>query len=401
MFSFSFFLDTAREFFTFMRFVSNPVLTEDGITAVVLTGKGEAFQYTPSHSNLVGGTITELHYTLNFDGKTSTGATAPMSHTFLEWYGLSVDMAQDALSPEALLDDAVARTDIAKFVHEYAPTPDGNPIAPRPPKEVYFGDNTQKWNTAFGSPGDDHFVLANEGRSDLGRGDDEAVASGVTNATQVFLRRGNDVYVGEREVTEVEPGTAGLKSVYGGLGNDMLFGGGTTDAFRGNRGSDYLNGFGDDDRLYGGGGDDFIFGGTGNDQIYGGVGQDVLQGGTGSDGLRGGLGQDVFWFKLADRDADAALMEQDVIYDFHHGIDHLHVTRSDGGDLTRREAWAIFQEHSVQRGDDTEFTYAGTKTILRDTSVKDFRLNSFYDKPWLLEGAETSFHNGDELHLFS
>lgn len=392
MFSFSFFLDTAREFFTYMRFVGDPLLLEEGVTAFVLTGKGEDFFYSPSHDTVIGGIVKELHYTVNFDVETAAGATVPVSHTFLEWYGLSADMAADDLSLTARLDEAITTIDFVKLVSAYTPPLDGASISQIAPTEVYFGDNTQKWNTAYGSPGNDRFVLANEGRSDLGRGDDQAQASGVTNATQVFLRRGDDLYIGDRDAVELEPATAGLKSVYGGLGNDVLLGGGTTDAFRGNRGSDYLKGYEDDDRLFGGAGDDFIFGGTGNDQIYGGVGQDVLRGGAGSDGLRGGLGQDVFWLAIADADTDAALAAQDVIYDFTQGIDHLHVTRSNGDDMTRREAWSVFQEHAVQRGNDTEFTYAGTKTILRDTSVKDFRLNSFYDKPWLLEDVDSAFN---------
>ena len=66
-------------------------------------------------------------------------------------------------------------------------------------------------------------------------------------------------------------------------GDDWLFGG---------EGNDVLFGLGGNDHLYGGSGDDVLFGGSGNDHLYGGSGNDILFGGSGDDYLDGGAGHD-------------------------------------------------------------------------------------------------------------
>lgn len=57
-------------------------------------------------------------------------------------------------------------------------------------------------------------------------------------------------------------------------GDDWLFGG---------EGNDVLFGLGGNDHLYGGSGDDVLFGGSGDDYLDGGEGQDILFGGSGND----------------------------------------------------------------------------------------------------------------------
>ncbi len=116
--------------------------------------------------------------------------------------------------------------------------------------------------------------------------------------------------------------------MFGGAGNDQLFGDADdvatadqgNDYLDGGDGDDYLRGYGGKDRLFGGagadellgeGGDDYLEGGEGNDildaeegndvllggagtdQLNAGDGDDVLDGGSGSDGLYGGDGDDV------------------------------------------------------------------------------------------------------------
>ena len=69
-------------------------------------------------------------------------------------------------------------------------------------------------------------------------------------------------------------------------GDDWLFGG---------EGNDVLFGLGGNDHLYGGSGDDVLFGGSGNDHLYGGSGNDILFGGSGDDYLDGGEGRDTLF----------------------------------------------------------------------------------------------------------
>ncbi|MES2831504.1 MAG: calcium-binding protein [Pseudomonadota bacterium] len=84
--------------------------------------------------------------------------------------------------------------------------------------------------------------------------------------------------------------------LYGGAGNDTLFGLG---------GDDYLEGGADTDRLYGGDGNDTLLGGAGtdtleggggNDLVIGGAGNDTISGDAGSDSLQGGEGTDLYQF---------------------------------------------------------------------------------------------------------
>ena len=69
-------------------------------------------------------------------------------------------------------------------------------------------------------------------------------------------------------------------------GDDWLFGG---------EGNDVLFGLGGNDHLYGGSGDDVLFSGSGNDHLYGGSGNDILFGGSGDDYLDGGEGRDILF----------------------------------------------------------------------------------------------------------
>jgi len=65
-------------------------------------------------------------------------------------------------------------------------------------------------------------------------------------------------------------------TIYGGAGNDVLFGSGDNDSIFGGDGNDVLFGLM---------GDDFLDGGNGNDWLYGGVGTDTLVGGKGKNRL--------------------------------------------------------------------------------------------------------------------
>ncbi|BFM15408.1 hypothetical protein R50073_15910 [Maricurvus nonylphenolicus] len=80
--------------------------------------------------------------------------------------------------------------------------------------------------------------------------------------------------------------------LYGGTGNDELYGRAGDDIHYGNSGQDFISGGSGDDIAYGGNGQDEIKGGSGNDSIYGDSGNDTLSGGLGDDHLEGGTGND-------------------------------------------------------------------------------------------------------------
>jgi len=70
-------------------------------------------------------------------------------------------------------------------------------------------------------------------------------------------------------------------TIYGGLGNDVLWSSAGDDVLYGESGNDSLFGGGGDDTLDGGAGDDYISGSSGNDLLLGGAGNDILLGGSG------------------------------------------------------------------------------------------------------------------------
>lgn len=62
-------------------------------------------------------------------------------------------------------------------------------------------------------------------------------------------------------------------TIYGGDGNDFLFGSGVGDSLYGGAGNDFLFGLMGDDLLDGGDGNDWLFGGLGTDTLTGGSGK--------------------------------------------------------------------------------------------------------------------------------
>ncbi len=81
--------------------------------------------------------------------------------------------------------------------------------------------------------------------------------------------------VGSR-MADILAGDSRNNKIWGGGGDDMLFGGP-------GGGDDMLYGESGDDMLFGGRGEDELQGGPGNDKLYGGAGQDLVVAGPGSD----------------------------------------------------------------------------------------------------------------------
>ena len=107
---------------------------------------------------------------------------------------------------------------------------------------------------------------------------DLPVPTGV-NRLIIQTRGGDDVLVNNT----IFPST-----IYGGLGNDSLSGGGSYDTVFGEDGADTLYGGAGNDVLYGGNGNDYIFAQDGNDILYGNAGTDTLWGQNGDDFLDAG-----------------------------------------------------------------------------------------------------------------
>ena len=107
-------------------------------------------------------------------------------------------------------------------------------------------------------------------------------------------------------------GGAGHDLINAGAGNDVVFGGADNDTILGMAGSDLIYGgdgadviYGDDstasstlagnDTIYGGLGDDIIQSGLGDDLVYGGVGNDNITNSGGRDTIYGGAGNDAIY----------------------------------------------------------------------------------------------------------
>ncbi|MEL7266705.1 MAG: calcium-binding protein, partial [Planctomycetota bacterium] len=92
---------------------------------------------------------------------------------------------------------------------------------------------------------------------------------------------------------KITVGTAGIATIYGEDGNDILVGSDQADFIYGGSGDDYIDGRAGDDMIQGDAGNDKVFGGVGNDSIQGGIGDDNLDGGIGDDYITGGSGADI------------------------------------------------------------------------------------------------------------
>jgi Ca2+-binding RTX toxin-like protein len=110
-----------------------------------------------------------------------------------------------------------------------------------------------------------------------------------------------------------------------------------------------------------------MFGFAGNDTLRGSSLADELNGQTGNDTLTGGAGSDDFFFRLGDGN--------DVITDFQHGLDHIHLHNYDVPDF------AALHALMAQVGGDTVITFDPNNTVtlqnvaMTSLTAGDFLLN--------------------------
>jgi hypothetical protein len=124
-----------------------------------------------------------------------------------------------------------------------------------------------------------------------GGGDDRITLSGKALAALVYGGAGADTV----DIRNVEANDSFTPRIYGGDGNDTLWGSEDADQLYGEDGDDTIHAFGADDRIWGGSGNDSIFGHAGNDHLWGEAGNDILRGWTGNDRLYGGAGDDYLY----------------------------------------------------------------------------------------------------------
>lgn len=120
--------------------------------------------------------------------------------------------------------------------------------------------------------------------------DDDTIYGGDGNDT-IFGVSGDDVISGGNGDDELN-GNSGNDTVSGNNGNDVVFGNSGDDALSGGAGNDTLNGNSGDDTIAGDGGRDTLNGGSGADRLSGGSDDDTLNGGSGDDTLFGDSGND-------------------------------------------------------------------------------------------------------------
>jgi hypothetical protein len=161
------------------------------------------------------------------------------------------------------------------------------PLTPIPPC-VQSGTDTVVCVVRVQSPGSPSVSL------DLGNRDDRAVAANIP--TEIRGGLGNDVLTGGGSRDDID----------GGPGNDVIAGGNGDDVLKGGSGNDEIRGGGNADRIDGDLGDDPVLdGGPGDDVIHGGPGNDTLTGGAGSDQLFGDAGKD----RLNSRDGETDALD--------------------------------------------------------------------------------------------
>ena len=164
-------------------------------------------------------------------------------------------------------------------------------------------------DTVFGGAGNDTIFTGD---------DDDVIFGGAGNDTIDAGWDDDEVRGGAGDDTII--GNEGNDTIYGNAGDDVIYGGlgpyapdvinipddgsgpfgpdlvpeNNGDTIFGGDGNDIIFGQDDDDTLFGGAGNDILDGGVDDDVISGGDGEDQIIGGQGADAMSGGQGSDLF-----------------------------------------------------------------------------------------------------------
>lgn len=196
-------------------------------------------------------------------------------------------------------------------------------------KEINIAYGEDGNDIIYGAGGADKLYGGNGNNTIYGNDGNDTIVSGLSDNYQ------QDYEDGDTKYKNTVYGGAGNDTIYGYRGDDIIYGGVGTDTIYGGAGNDYIvagsgeykteedfgenedyvlgelknNSTEDDDSdniIYGGSGNDKIFGaggadtidgGDGDDEIYGGAGADKLYGGNGNNVLKGGSGDDIYIFR--------------------------------------------------------------------------------------------------------
>ena len=144
-------------------------------------------------------------------------------------------------------------------------------------------------------------IFGGEGNDTLYGAGGSDILIGGNGADRLYGGNGNDTLIGEagqdtlsgQEGNDLLDGGLQNDSASGGDGNDVIIGGDGNDILRGDAGNDFVRGGNDSDTLYGDAGSDVVLGEAGVDQLFGGAERDLLIGGLGADTLKGDGGDDI------------------------------------------------------------------------------------------------------------
>jgi Ca2+-binding RTX toxin-like protein len=141
----------------------------------------------------------------------------------------------------------------------------------------------------WGQDGDD-VMVADHGSDEYHGGDGIDTVSYKDRTENLVITQ--DDFANDGKAGEEDNVFADVEAIWGGKGNDKIFGGAVANQLFGEAGNDELHGGGGGDKLFGWWGRDKLYGDGGDDQLFGESGHDSIWGGMGADELRGGDGDD-------------------------------------------------------------------------------------------------------------
>lgn len=148
--------------------------------------------------------------------------------------------------------------------------------------KVYTTDgSSEDTNTINLGAGDDTF----DGGAGIDIVDGGSSEDNEANENTINLGAGNDRYTGGK----------GKDIVHGGADDDRIWGGDGENKLYGDEGDDHLYGGKDKDIIEGGAGDDYIYGYDGLNELSGGSGNDHIYGGKDKDIIHTGSGENEVW----------------------------------------------------------------------------------------------------------